>query len=144
MEGRLHLSFGSDTEVAVEEDDGAGGVEMEAALIAFGMLEIDGLRYDHDVVVEGGAIRKRHKGPSKALREQHGHTPLSIDEDIPWSASLLIIGTGVSGRLPVMPEVYEEAGRRGVEVIAESTAAACRRLGALDSEEFVAILHVTC
>jgi hypothetical protein len=122
----------------------AGGVGMEATLIAFGVLEIDGQRYDHDVVVEGGVIRKRRKGPSKVHRERYGHTPLSIDEDIPWSAPLLIIGTGVSGQLPVAAEVYEQAARQGVEVVAEPTAAACHRLGSLDKGSYAAILHVTC
>jgi hypothetical protein len=117
---------------------------MEARLVSFGVLEIDGQRYEHDVVIEAGHIRKRKKGPSKALREQYGHTPLSAAEDIPWSAPLLIVGTGVSGQLPVMPEVYEEAERQGVEIVAEPTAAACRRLGALDLGTVAAILHVTC
>jgi hypothetical protein len=117
---------------------------MEARLVSFGVLEIDGRRYEHDVVIEAGHIRKRKKGPSKAQREHHGHTPLSAAEDIPWSAPLLIVGTGVSGQLPVTPEVFEEAERRGVDIVAEPTAAACRRLGSVDLATVAAILHVTC
>ena len=85
---------------------------------AFGELEIDGQRFTHDVVVEGGEVRKRRKGPSKAYKARYGHTPLSADEAIPWSSARLIIGTGASGQLPVMDEVYAEAGRRGVEIVA--------------------------
>ena len=51
--------------------------------------------------------------------DRYGHTPISPEEAIPWSADLLISGTGVSGQLPVMPELYEEAHRRGVEIVAE-------------------------
>jgi hypothetical protein len=77
--------------------------------------------------------------------EHHiGHTPLSPDEAIPWSARLLIIGTGVSGRLPIMPELYEEAIRRGVENVAAPTGAACRLLQAADPRDLAAVLHVTC
>src|SRR5450756_713150 len=86
---------------------------MDARLISFGLIEIDGRRFGHDVVVEGGVVRRRKKAASKAYRDQYGHTPLSPDEAIPWSAHLLIIGTGVSGQLPIMPELYEEARRRG-------------------------------
>ena len=93
---------------------------------------------------KGGAVRRRKKRPSKVYRDRHGHTPLSPDEAIPWSAGLLIIGTGVSGRLPIMPELYEEARRRGVEVAAELTDVACRLLSAADPEDVVAVLHVTC
>ena len=117
---------------------------MEARLISFGLIEIDGQRYEYDVVLEQGVIRKRKKGPSKVHRERYGHTPLSIDETIPWSASILIIGTGASGQLPIMPGLYEEARRRGVEVVAEPTAEACERLGSANPEDISAILHVTC
>jgi hypothetical protein len=117
---------------------------MHARLISFGVIELDGQRFEHDVVLEGGAVRRRRKGASKAYRDRYGHTPLSLDEAIPWSAPTLIIGTGVSGRLPVMPEVYEEARRRGVEIVAQPTELACRRLRAVDPAQVAAILHVTC
>lgn len=117
---------------------------MKAQLVAFGVLEIDGQRYEHDVVIEGDAIRKRKKGPSRPYRSEYGHTPLSAAEAIPWSAPVLIIGSGAAGRLPVMPELLAEAEQRGVEVIIEPTADACRRLEAVDLASVAAILHVTC
>jgi hypothetical protein len=117
---------------------------MDAKLISFGLIEIDGQRFEHDVVLEQGAIRRRKKGPSKVHRERYGHTPLSVGEAIPWSSPVLIIGTGASGQLPIMPELYEEARRRGVEVVAEPTEDACQRLRSIDREEVSAILHVTC
>ena len=117
---------------------------MDARLVSFGLIEIDGHRYEHDVVVEGGVVRRRKKGASKAYRDRYGHTPLSADEAIPWSASVLIIGTGASGQLPIMPEVYEEARRRGVKIVAEPTDVACRRLEKADRRDVAAILHVTC
>jgi hypothetical protein len=119
-------------------------VVMDARLISFGLIEIDEQRYEYDVVLEQGVIRKRKKGPSRVHRERYGHTPLSTDEDIPWSASVLIVGTGASGQLPIMPELYEEAHRRGVEVIAESTEDACQHLRSADPEHVAAVLHVTC
>jgi hypothetical protein len=117
---------------------------MDAKLRSFGVLEIDGRRYEHDVIIEEGRVRKRRKGPSRRYREGYGHTPLSADEAIPWSAPSLIIGTGASGQLPIMPQVYAEAERRGVEVIAEPTVSACDRLHGLDPASYAAILHVTC
>jgi hypothetical protein len=117
---------------------------MDARLISFGVIEIDGQRFEHDVVLDQGAIRKRKKGPSKAYRDRYGHTPLSVDETIPWGSPALIIGTGASGQLPIMPELYEEAHRRGIEVIAEPTADACQRLRSADAKSVSAILHVTC
>lgn len=117
---------------------------MDARLVAFGSIEVEGQLYDHDVVLEDGVVRKRKKKPSRAFGEEYGHTPLSVGEDIPWREPVLIIGTGAAGRLPIMDEVYEEARRRGVEIIAEPTEEACRRLADLDQESVAAILHVTC
>jgi hypothetical protein len=117
---------------------------MDARLVAFGEVEIEGRRYTHDVVIERGRIRKRRKGPSKGYRDRFGHTPLSPDEDIPWHRSGLLIGTGAEGALPVMDEVVAEARRRGVELIAVPTDEACRLLRGLKRDRVNAVLHVTC
>ena len=65
---------------------------MKARLVKFGEIEVDGKRYTHDVVIEGGKVRKRKKGPSKEFREKFGHTPLSAGEQIPWGGSGLLSG----------------------------------------------------
>lgn len=117
---------------------------MKARLISFGRLELDGEEFNRDVVVERGEVRKRKKGPSKHYRAGFGHTPLSVDEQIPWSARRLIVGTGADGQLPVMDDVYEEAKRRGVKVVAVPTADACKLLSRSADEDVAAILHVTC
>jgi hypothetical protein len=110
---------------------------------SFGSIRIDGQTYDRDVVVDRGEIRKRKKGPSKELRALHGHTPLSIAEDIPWKCARLVIGTGDSGSLPVLPEIEEEARRRGVDLMTAPTAKAIEVLneGMKDTN---AVLHLTC
>ena len=117
---------------------------MKARLVAFGEIEVQRERYDYDVVIEGGKVRKRRKGPSKQFRAEGGHTPLSLGEDIPWGGSQLIVGTGAYGRLPIMSEVREEAERRGVELVALPTEEACELLGDLKAKEACAILHTTC
>lgn len=116
---------------------------MEFGRFAFGSIEIDGTTYEHDVVIDGGRIRKRKKGPSKSLRAAFGHTPLSAAEDIPWDCRRLVIGTGASGALPVTDDVVEEAERRDIELVTVPTAEA---IGSLRSaaRDTNAILHVTC
>jgi hypothetical protein len=117
---------------------------MRAQLVAFGVIEIDGTRYEYDVVIDQGIVSKRAKGPSKRYRGHYGHTPLSIDEVIPWGGSQLVIGTGADGALPVMPEVLDEARARGIEVIAVPTREACGLLEAVGRQSVHAVLHVTC
>ena len=117
---------------------------MQFRLVSFGLIQIDGRNFDRDVVIEEGRIRRRKKGSSKPQRGAFGHTPLSADEAVPWSAPLLIVGTGASGQLPITDDLYREAERRGVEVVARSTAEACKLLAAADARSVAAILHVTC
>ena len=118
---------------------------MKAKLVSFGHIEIDGVSYRKDVVVDGGAIRKRDKGPSKErYGKKWGHTPLTAAEEIPWGGKRLIIGTGAHGELPIWPDVREEAARRGIEIEALPTEEACELLKDLDAGEVHAIFHVTC
>jgi PPK2 family polyphosphate:nucleotide phosphotransferase len=138
-----------------ESDDAAEGDSADAApaeagkrlqgrIIGFGEIELQGKRYRNDVVIEEGKIRKRKKKPSKAFRGPDGHTPLSIAEDIPWGAGRLVVGTGIDGALPVMAEVYEEADRRGIELVALPLEQALLLLGSVPKKEAFAVLHVTC
>lgn len=71
---------------------------MRVQKFSFGSIRIDGVTYEHDVVIDRGDVRKRKKKPSKKFREQFGHTPVSVEEKIPWQCRRLIIGTG-NGRL---------------------------------------------
>ena len=109
----------------------------------FGSLKIDDGTYEHDVVIDRGEIRDRKKKPSKKFRDDYGHTPLSIAEDIPWKCGQLIVGTGAYGRLPVMKEVKREAKRRKVELVVLPTSQAIDVLKE-NPEATNAILHVTC
>ena len=110
--------------------------------LSFGSIQIDGVTYNYDVVIDRGEIRKRKKKPSKQFRDAFGHTPLSVGEKIPWKCRRLVIGTG-GGALPVMPEVKREAKRRKVKLLVVPTAEAIK---ALQDEPAGsnAILHVTC
>ncbi len=117
---------------------------MKVRFVDFGRIEIDGQAYDYDVVIDKGQLFKRKKKPSKAYRQQYGHTPLSADEKIPWGGQRLIVGTGAYGRLPIMPEVLAEAKQRGIELVAVRTAEACRLVSDQATKQVRAILHVTC
>lgn len=116
---------------------------MRIEAFSFGSITIDGRTYDHDVVVDGAGVHRRHKGASKRFRDDYGHTPLSLDEAIPWDCRRLVVGTGAAGALPVMERVRAEAGRRGVDLVTLPTADAIRLLGDR-RRDTNAILHVTC
>jgi hypothetical protein len=110
---------------------------------SFGSVRVDGVTYDHDLIIDRGKIRKRKKAASKRFRGAYGHTPLSIGEDIPWRCRRLVIGTGADGALPVMKPVREEARRRKVDLVILPTAEAIDVLAG-GVEDTNAVLHVTC
>jgi hypothetical protein len=111
--------------------------------LSFGSIRIDGMSYEHDVVVDCGKICKRKKKPSRKFRDEFGHTPLSIEEKIPWRCRRLVIGTGNDGALPVMKDVEAEAERRKVDLVVVPTADAIKILNERHKKTN-AILHVTC
>jgi hypothetical protein len=117
---------------------------MKMQMRSFGEIEVDGKHYDYDLVIEQGRIRKRKKKPSKAYRAHYGHTPLSANEAIPWLGKQLFIGTGMYGKLPVMPEVYAAAEQQGIEVVTLPTPKLCDALQKLLPKDVNAVLHVTC
>ena len=110
---------------------------------SFGSVQVDGVTYDHDLIIDRGKIRKRKKAASRAFRGAYGHTPLSVAEDIPWRCHRLVIGTGAEGALPVMKEVRDEARRRKVDLVVVPTAEAIGMLSQA-SKDTNAVLHLTC
>src|SRR5262249_6642336 len=117
---------------------------MKARLVKFGEIEVEGQRYTHDVVIDGGKVRKRKKGPAKEFREKFGHTPLSAREEIPWGGKRLLVGTGPPGALAVMDEVLVEPKRRGIEALGASTVEVCDLLEDVKKGQAHGILHWTC
>ena len=110
---------------------------------SFGSVRVDGVTYDHDLIIDRGKIRKRKKAASRKFRGAYGHTPLSAAEDIPWRCRRLVAGTGAGGALPVMQQVRDEARRRKIDLVVLPTAEAISALTKATADTN-AILHLTC
>ncbi|PYV29008.1 MAG: hypothetical protein DMG24_00390 [Acidobacteria bacterium] len=112
--------------------------------LSFGSIQIDGKTYAHDVAIDRGEIRKRRKKPSRKFRNEFGHTPLSVEEAIPWECRRLIVGTGIYGGLPVMNDgrPWALGDLRKIELVILPTAQAIEAVQK-ESEGTNAILHVT-
>jgi hypothetical protein len=54
---------------------------------SFGSIRIDGVTYEHDVVIDRGEILKRKKKASKRYRDAYGHRPLSAKKTSPGAAA---------------------------------------------------------
>src|SRR2546421_6026035 len=110
---------------------------------SFGSVRVDGVTYDHDLIIDRGKIRKRKNAAPKRFRSASGHTPLSIAEHIPWHCRRLVIGTGADGAFPVMKQVHDDARRRKGALVVLPTAQAIGVLTGI-TKDTNAVLHVTC
>ena len=76
------------------------------------------MTYEYDVVIDCGEVRKRKKKASRKFRDVFRHTPLSMDEVIPWKCRHLVIGIGTGRALPVKEDVKAEAKRHKLDYVA--------------------------
>jgi len=111
----------------------------------FGWIEIDHIRYDHDVIIHTDrTVTKRSKKKSKKLKKNFGHTPLAghelafLDAEKPV---VVFIGTGQYGDLPVTPDA-QEILLKYVTIIRPTPEAL--DLYASEPRQSVAIFHVSC
>jgi hypothetical protein len=127
--------------IAPQSDLRAG----EMMKTGFGWIEVDGVRYDHDIVIHTDrTITKRRKKLSKGLKGEYGHTPID-DAELTFLADempeVVYIGTGQYGDLPVTPAAQQLLKRLSPVVVPTPAI-----LPLIESErrKYSAVLHVTC
>ena len=56
---------------------GNGKQSMKANLLGFGEVEVNGERYDHDIVIDAGNVKKRKNGVSIVRTRVRTNLPIS-------------------------------------------------------------------
>ena len=106
----------------------------------FGEIVINGKSYSSDVVIFPDRVRDdwwRKTGHELCLEDIAG----VITENL----EVLVVGTGASGLMKVLPEVEQVAQARGIKLIVEPTDEACNTYNQLShSQKVVAAFHITC
>ena len=106
----------------------------------FGEIVIGGQKYSSDVIIFPDRVRddwRRKIGHELYLED--------IAEVITENPEVLVVGTGASGMMNVLPEVEQTAQARGTKLIAEPTKEACHIYNQLSrSQKVIAVLHLTC
>ncbi len=118
----------------------------------FGRIIINGKEFTEDVLIDAsGTVRKRPKHISANKKSQYGHTPLTKEELIEIlrtfpETSVIIIGNGQYGAMPVEDAVVEYAKSRQIEVILKETPDAIREFQNLagQGKKVLGIFHITC
>jgi len=106
----------------------------------FGRIVINGRRYTTDLIVFHDRVKDgwwRKEGHSLHIKD--------LDEVVQGNPKVIIIGTGYSGLMKVPAETREYVESKGIELIAQRTAEACKTFNSLvKSKKVVAALHLTC
>ena len=106
----------------------------------FGLLVVNGKRYSSDVIIFPDRVRGNwwtKRGHQLCLED--------IAEAMSENPEVLVVGTGDSGLVRVLPEVREGVDAQGIKLIVETTDKACNIYNQLcHSQKVVAALHLTC
>ncbi|MFC1995528.1 Mth938-like domain-containing protein [Chloroflexota bacterium] len=106
----------------------------------FRLITINGKKYSSDVIIFPDRVRDnwwRKEGHRLCLED--------ITEVITENPEVLVVGTGVSGLMRVLPEVRQAADTKGIKLIAETTDKAYHTYNQFcQSKGVVAVLHLTC
>jgi len=107
----------------------------------FGRIVIDGRPYTSDVIVFPDRVKDgwwRNEGHELCLAD--------LEEVVQEKPEVLVVGTGKSGLMRVLPKTEEYLEQQGIKLKVERTAQACQTFNRLcgSGEKVVAALHLTC
>ena len=106
----------------------------------FGMIVVSGKQYASDVIIFPDRVKDswwRKSGHQLCLDD--------IAEVMTEKPEVLVVGTGASDLMKVLPEVRQVVDAQGIELIVEATDKACHTYNQLcRSQRVVAVLHITC
>jgi len=106
----------------------------------FGLITIDDKNYTSDVIIFPDSVNDswwRRTGHELCLED--------IAEVMAENPEVLIVGTGASGLMQVLPEVKQGVEAQGIKLIMQTTDGACQTYNQLcRSQKVVAALHLTC
>ena len=106
----------------------------------FGRIVVDGRHYTSDVIIFPDRVSDNWwRKTSHQLRLDE------LSEAIAEKPEVLVIGTGASGLMEVVPEVEQRLEAQGIKLVVKPTDKACRTYNQLcQSRKVVAALHLTC
>jgi len=106
----------------------------------FGLIVINGKKYTSDVIIFPDRVRDnwwRRTGHQLCLED--------IAEVMAENPEVLVVGTGASGLVRVLPEVRKSVDARNIKLIVQATDEACHTYNQLcHSQKVMAVLHLTC
>ena len=106
----------------------------------FGLVVINGKNYTSDVIIFPEKVRDVW-----LRKSSHQLCFEDVAEVLNENPEVLIVGTGESGMMRVLPETTQIIEARGIKLIMETTGKACQTYNQLcHYQRVAAALHLTC
>jgi hypothetical protein len=107
----------------------------------FGQIVIDGQRYTSDVIVFPDRVKA-----DWWRKESHRLHVEDVKDALEEKPNVLVVGTGYSGLVKVLPETEKYVRSRGVELIVQRTGEAYKTFNRLvqSGKTVIAAFHLTC
>jgi hypothetical protein len=107
----------------------------------FGQIVINGRRYTSDVIVFPDRVKA-----DWWRKEGHRLHVEDVKEALEEKPNVLVVGTGYSGLVKVLPETEKYVRSRGVELIVQRTGEAYKTFNRLvkSGKKAIAAFHLTC
>ena len=107
----------------------------------FGQIVINGQRYTSDVIVFPDRVKA-----DWWRKEGHQLCVEDIEEALKEKLDVLVVGTGYSGLVKVLPETEKYVRSKGVELFVQRTGEAYKTFNRLvqSGKRVIAVLHLTC
>jgi hypothetical protein len=107
----------------------------------FGHIVVDGVAYNSDVIIVGGAVR-----PNWWRKRGHLLSSEDLEAVIEAKPSVLVIGCGASAMMKVHEETRQALSAHSITCEALDTHEAVQRFNQLSAEgaNVAAALHLTC
>jgi hypothetical protein len=108
---------------------------------SFGAIVIDGKTYTSDVIILPDRVNS-----SWWRKEGHALAPEDIQEVLSSRPEVLVVGTGASGVMEILPQTKKLLEENRISLVAKKTSQACDAYNKLAAEgrKVFAALHLTC
>jgi hypothetical protein len=107
---------------------------------SFGKIIIDGETYQKDLIITGSRVL-----PNWWRKQGHALCLADINPILKFPPQVLVVGSGVYGRVKLEQLVIKEMNNMGIRLIVQNTEDACQSYNSLSiNEKVAAALHLTC
>jgi hypothetical protein len=136
---------GHDRDLLVGGSLGTKDQAMEIENTKFGTITIDGLTYEHDVVIRlSGEVVKRKK---KLSKKYYGTSHVMSKDEAKFvfekGCEQFIVGSGQIGNVHLSPEAEAYFAKKGCKVLLQPTPEAIRVYNKSHAKK-IGLFHVTC